>query len=511
MRGLARDGAIIVAAGVGALLLFVAAERRIAGTLGLPLDDSWIHLRFAENLASGRGFGINPGVPVAGSTAPLWTLLLAGALALGLPALLAAKLLGILCYGTTALLTRRLALALGLGGGLALAAGLGAAGLARLCWGALSGMEVPLAAALVAGAALLAARRRPLAAAAALGCATLARPEAALLLVLHLAGAGRLRAAGARGAVALLVLLPALLFNVATVGRLVPATAAAKVEGGLLGRLEGVAEPWSATAARAGAYTVEWAAQLVQDHPALPVLVLGGLVLLRWSPVGWLAGALLLHPLVVALVAPYGGPAFQTGRYSAHLLPLAVVLAVAALGRLAAALPARRPLRAAFWALAALPLVLALGPASQRYAWGVQNIEAMQVGLGRWVARHTPPGAQVGVNDVGAIAYFGDRPILDLMGLATPDILPYRRQGPAGVLRYLEQRCPDYLVIFPEWFPTLAARADLFRPLTRVRLARNVVAGADEMVVYETVWNRWARTPTACPGRAGAPDGGAVS
>ena len=51
--------------------------RQLAGVLGVaafPLDDSWIHLHFARNLAEGAGFAYNPGVPVAGSTAPLWTL-----------------------------------------------------------------------------------------------------------------------------------------------------------------------------------------------------------------------------------------------------------------------------------------------------------------------------------------------------------------------------------------------------------------------------------------------------
>jgi hypothetical protein len=150
---------------------------------------------------------------------------------------------------------------------------------------------------------------------------------------------------------------------------------------------------------------------------------------------------------------------------------------------------------------AALGLVLPLGPARESYAWSVQNINAMQVRLGRWVARATPPGALLAVNDVGALTYFGNRPIIDLMGLVTPDIVPARRRGEAGILGYLEGRCPDYLVIFPDWFPGLAARADLFRPVERVRLEHNVVAGADEMVVYETAWHR--RPP--CPGMAARP------
>ena len=59
----------------------------------------------------------------------------------------------------------------------------------------------------------------------------------------------------------------------------------------------------------------------------------------------------------------------------------------------------------------------------------------MQVHLARWVTDHTPPTARLGLNDVGAIAYFSRREIVDVMGLVTPAVLPYRREGEAGVLR----------------------------------------------------------------------------
>ncbi len=494
------DDLAVVSAAAGVVVLFVAVEFQIAGGTGLPLDDSWIHLRFAENLAAGRGFAINPGEPVAGSTAPLWTLLLAFAIALGLPALVAAKVLGLGSYAMTGLLTRRLALAAGLSRGLALAAGVGVVGLGRLGWGALSGMEVCLAAALVAGGALLVVRERALAGAAVLGLAALARPEAGLLLLLHVAGARRLRLALARVSVGAAVWMPALAFNLATVGRLVPGPAVAKVEGGLLGYLVGVPESWSTAGHRAAQYTTEWVRLVLSDHVALPVLILGGLVALRRGPLRWLGWALVLHPVAMALVAPYRGPAFQTGRYSTHLVPLAVVVGVAGLGALLAVVPRGLGLRAGAMAAAALTLAPPLGPASQAYAWGVQNINAMQVRLGRWAARETPPGALLAVNDVGAIAYFGDRPLIDLMGLVTPDIVSPRWRGEAGLLGYLERACPDYLVIFPAWFPGLAARTDLFRPIERVRLDHNLVSGAEEMVVYETVWNRWARPRAPCLG-----------
>jgi hypothetical protein len=41
--------------------------------VGFPLDDSWIHLTYARNLALRGEWAFLPGVPSAGSTAPLWS------------------------------------------------------------------------------------------------------------------------------------------------------------------------------------------------------------------------------------------------------------------------------------------------------------------------------------------------------------------------------------------------------------------------------------------------------
>ena len=44
---------------------------------GFPLDDAWIHQTYARNLAMHGEWAFNPGKPSAGSTAPLWSVLLA--------------------------------------------------------------------------------------------------------------------------------------------------------------------------------------------------------------------------------------------------------------------------------------------------------------------------------------------------------------------------------------------------------------------------------------------------
>ena len=520
-RAAALDSLGVVLALVLALAVFWVTERRIAGAVGLssyPLDDSWIHLHFARNLAEGSGFAYNPGVPVSGSTAPLWTLLLAGAFALFGSTPVWAKGLGIAAALGTALLTRRLVWLWTESRLLALVGGILAAVSGPLVWGALSGMEVSLAALLVTAALVAHTTGRAGTTAFLLGLGALARPEAVLLVPLvWLAEPITLRRTAMFAGVVGALLAPWVLFNLATAGTPLPATASAKIEGGLVGFLSGAREPLAATLVRRPwQFERDWVRWLASADVLLPALVLVGLWALwrvRGRAAALPAAVLVLHPIGMALLAPYRGPGFQEGRYSIHLLPLAIAVALAGvhtlslLGRgqgegakgegtwrrasrrvLAGAL-----LAAALWSLPA---------AATRYAWAVQNIDAMHVHLGRWVAANTPRGARLALNDVGAIAYVSRREVVDLMGLVTPAIIPHRRRGEEGVLGYLERACPDYLIIFPAWFPALSAMTDRFTPIYRISLAHNTVAGADEMVVYETPWNRWRGAGVRCAERA---------
>ena len=478
-----RDDLLLLAASLLTLVLYLTRERAIAGAAGFPLDDSWIHLHFARNIAEGAGFSYNPHHPVAGSTAPLWTLLLGAAARLAGASLLTAKVVGVATTISAAFLLRRAALAWGLDGPAALTVAVLFLWAGPVAWGALSGMEVSLAALLVSGALLAQARDRSATVAILLSLAVLARPEAVILIPLFvLAGPITVRRVALFAVVAAVLLTPFVLFSLVTVGSPIPSTASAKIEGGLVGWLRGVHEAAFRTwIARPREFLAAWFSWLFRTHWLLPLAVLPGVVLV-WRRKGWAlaapALALIVHPLAMALIAPYRDPGFQEGRYSMHLLPLALlVLAVS----VAHVTPARRSVLLA----AALAVAVILLPrASIQYAWGVQNINAMQVHLGRWLATHVARDAQLAVNDIGAIAYFSRRPVIDLMGLVTPEILPYRRRGEPGVIEYVQETCPDYVVVFPAWFPQLTARDDMLEPIYRVRLTRNEVSGADEMVIY---------------------------
>ncbi|HEY4593007.1 MAG TPA: hypothetical protein VIJ61_11410, partial [Thermoanaerobaculia bacterium] len=135
---------LLLAGLVACLRYFLAEVARLKGGLGFPLDDSWIHLQFARNLAHGAGLVYNPGEFVTGSTAPLWTALLAVLFPLPGSVLLWTQLLGVALYLAGIDATWRLSRELGLGEGLsALAAALTLA-TSWLVWSALSGMEIPL-------------------------------------------------------------------------------------------------------------------------------------------------------------------------------------------------------------------------------------------------------------------------------------------------------------------------------------------------------------------------------
>jgi len=496
-----RADAFVVAAALLPLALFIVRERQIAGAAGFPLDDAWIHLHFARNLAAGAGFSYNPGTPVAGSTAPLWTLVLGTGAFVATASLAMAKAIGVVATVGTALVIRRASLAWGARADVALVAAIALVWMGPVVWGALSGMEVSLAALLVAAALLAHARDHTFATAACAALAVLARPEA-LLLVPFLVAARplTLRRIALFAAVTIVAVAPAILFSLRTAGTPYPATAAAKVEGGLVGWLGGVREPAALTfVTRPAAFLSEWVAWLASIHWLLPFALALALVL-TWKYTGRVLGlvtlVLVAHPLGMALLAPYRGPAFQEGRYSIHLLPLAVLALAVGLGSrgLAAtdgddrsSAPTAR--RHGWMVAAALMVWLALAagtlvPAATRYGWAVQNINAMQVHLGRWVDAQIPKTARIALNDIGAIAFFSRREVIDLMGLVTPEIIPYRRRGETGVMEYVAETCPEYLIIFPAWFPRLAASRETLEPIYRVRLEHNEVAGAAEMVVY---------------------------
>jgi arabinofuranosyltransferase len=517
---------------VGSLLLAVFAlnaYRFTGGRGGVPLDDAWIHFQFARNLARGFGLSFNPGQPTSGSTAPLWTIGLAAVYRFGGRFPIAGQLLSGVCYLATAVATYWLTAWLTgkrwagwLAGAVVVANG-------RMVWAGLSALETCLFATLSLAAigAHLGDRVAPryrLRTAALFGLAALSRPEGYLLFGLAMADlllqspksksqiANRkfqspnqgsrithhalrithyvLRFTHHASRILLPVLIftaivsPYLVFSLRTSGHLLPNTYHAKAVVDFVPDRD-----FLSIAAR----------YLILDNPLLlPFYVLGIGALLRRAPLlsSWSAGLPVVYAFLHAAL-------YQHGRYLIPLIPSNAVISLAGL------LEARRLAQRRGWrwrglftpgragaVLIGLLVVAGTGwrlpEMMNAYAWNVDNINRMHVSLGEWAKAHTPPDAVLALNDIGAIAYVSERTVVDLAGLVTPEVVPLLNAPDRDerLVELMAERGVGYVVIFPDWFPDLAARSDVLEPVHQVTLERRTVTGGETMVVYEAHWRR---------------------
>ena len=531
----------------------LTAQRFTGGQGGVPLDDAWIHFQFARNLARGDGLSFNPGEPTSGSTAPLWTALLAAVYFVGGGFPVAGQVLSGVCFLAALVATYALTLRLTGTRWAGWLAGAIVAVNGRMVWAGLSALETTLFAALsllAIGAHITdrTAGRYRLGTAALFGLAALTRPEGYLLFALSLADFlwHSLRRPGQPDAthasthhgprtthhvsrfthhvsrvtfhvsrftfhVSRLVLpailftaivFPYLLFSLRTSGHLLPNTYHAKATVTLLPDRD-----FLSVAAR----------YLILDNPILlPFTVWGVAVLLFPALSGslsrvrslkvhasllslWCAGLPLIYAYLHAVL-------YQHGRYLIPLIPGNAVIGVVGL------LEIRRLAVRRGWTLTpalsvggrgrravALVILLVVAGTAWRlpvmarlYAWNVDNINQMHVALGHWLAEHTPPDAILALNDIGAIAYFSERPVVDLAGLVTPEVVPllHSPDRDARLIDLMAARDVAYVAIFPNWFPEIATRTDVLEPVHQVTLARNTIAGGETMVVYRAYWRR---------------------
>lgn len=517
-----RSLAVVVVAGL-ALLAYLGAARW-AGGPGFPLDDAWIHQTYARNLATTGQWAYRPGQISAGSTSPLWTVLLSIGYWLGLNFRLWTYLLGFLALLATAWEVYRLGQRLFSDRpAIAFLAALSVAIEWHLVWAAASGMETLLFTALsltlldafLAGADHL---RSWFGIGLLGGLLTLTRPEGMVLLALvglarlmadrwqKTEGKGRtpmaapfasLRAGSSfffRWAIVVglgfaLLIVPYLAFNRVSGAGWLPNTFYAKQqEYAVL-----LAEPYLLRLARLVGTT--WVGPQVLLVPGFAWMVWRTLSSFpsptrgggrgegfTWLPLAWWATFLALYAWRLPVT-------YQHGRYLIPSIPILLLYGVA--GTTALIRPASPRLwtrlvgRTAIGALVVVALVF-LGRGGWAYAVDVQIVNTEMVAAGLWLRDHAPAAALVAAHDIGAIGYYADQPLVDLAGLVTPEVIPFLRDE-SHLLAYMQSRKAAYFVTFPGWYPQLSADP-CFTPVYQGNAPWSPQAGGEHMVIYQTCW-----------------------
>src|ERR1035437_3776498 len=81
-----------------------------------------------------------------------------------------------------------------------------------------------------------------------------------------------------------------------------------------------------------------------------------------------------------------------------------------------------------------------------------RDIMSQSIAAGKWVKANVPAGERVAINDAGAITYFSDARIFDLVGLATNGQAKVFRDGLGTVFEEIEHVRPKYWMVHLGWF-----------------------------------------------------------
>jgi hypothetical protein len=486
---------------VVALYAGLAASRSFAG---YPLDDAWIHQTYARNWAETGQLAYVIGLPSAGSTAPLWTLVLSVAYRLQIDPYLWSMLCGAITLAISAWLLYRLAdRLLPARSAVSWLVGLACVVEWHLVWAAASGMETLLFIALA-----LALIDRVWANSSGWvigvlgGLLILTRPEGVLLfaltLIVMIVRSGRSGLIGLLKAVVAfaIVLAPGAYFNLQAGGSIFPNTFYAKqseygelmrtlpiwlnsignmlvapLAGGLLLLIPGLV--WWIGVSLRGAYfaTKQSPSKMkIASQKALAMTVV------QWLPLIWVAA----HVAVYALRLPVS---YQHGRYLLPIIPIVLLYGIVGTVVLLdwiktrSAKPIMRLLRRVYALTIIVVFALYVPIGAMAFATDVAIINGEMVAVAQWLDRNTPPDAVIAAHDIGAMGYFARRPILDLAGLISPEVIPFIRDE-AKLGDWLRTKGAQYFVTFPGWYPQLKTRWPAV-------FAGNSPFSPEHMTVYE--------------------------
>jgi arabinofuranosyltransferase len=386
--------------------------------IGVPLDDVYIHCRYAANLLAGNGYCFNPGPIVTADTSPLWVALLACGGLFTLQIHIVAVALSSLFYVLLAPTNYRLALSLGLEKRWSVLVGICTLLAARIVWSAPSGMEITLACLLTVLTIKVHVDSQKKGTPTVLEGILLAlsiatRPELMFLAggcfvdwVLFLRKKDKQYKS---------LLLPSFFFLISVL----PVFALPLIERGSLIYHSSVVQGAGLSLLPNVGY-LWFACKILLFSIAPTVLVSLFAPTFLWKEHKW--RLLIVFGLGLPILLSFVAPQFRHhGRYFFPVMPILIVVGTAVL----VSLLSKEYIKKYVWCVQVALSCFALVGAwiwANNYQDCVANINDQHVAASEWIERNSKVGDVIASQDVGAIAYFTKKNVIDLVGLVSPDM-----------------------------------------------------------------------------------------
>lgn len=114
------------------------------------------------------------------------------------------------------------------------------------------------------------------------------------------------------------------------------------------------------------------------------------------------------------------------------------------------------------------------------FSTDVAIIESEMVNTSNWIKLNTEKDVIVGAHDIGALGFFGEREIIDLAGLITPEVIPFIRDEEKLAI-YLDENKADLLMTFPGWYPELIKNKKIIFSTGSIY---SPLSGGENMTIY---------------------------
>jgi hypothetical protein len=175
----------------------------------------------------------------------------------------------------------------------------------------------------------------------------------------------------------------------------------------------------------------------------------------------WVLGYVVLFAIRLPVV-------YQHGRYVMPVIPLFMVIGFIGTNKLLGYVQKAATRRVVNFAVYGILLTISAAffvRGIDTYRSDLQVIDTFMVQPAKWVEQNTANGAVIAVHDIGAMGFYADRRLVDLAGLANPEVIPFIRDE-VHLKSYIEKEKADYFVGFTDWYTFTAGWGEVVKTFT---------------------------------------------